>query len=316
MKLINSSYQIIKQEPNLLGTYKQIELAARIAYKSEDKITEDSAERMVEALCKNDHGAALEHGTIYLKIPYRFPGKALHYQMNDYSKTTAVDGYYYITTNARVIFEHNWQEDLQFMCEPTEYHEKRISVKFICSIGVSREILRHRKFSFLNESTRFCNYSKNRFGNELTFIIPQWIYDVQREEASYRDSLTGESKDWLMGLSGEQLVNQLSCEDRHVSTWVDNLEKCESDYFYLMEPDEGYPLRPEQARGILPLDLKSELIVTGFISDWIHFFNLRSYIAKTGKPHPDIMVLTNDLMQEFMDLGYCTYDEIKNESSK
>jgi len=79
----------------------------------------------------------------------------------------------YITTNARVIFENGWEDDLQYMCEPTEFHEKRITVKFITSIGICREILRHRHMSFLNESTRYCNYSKGKFNSELTFIIPQ-----------------------------------------------------------------------------------------------------------------------------------------------
>lgn len=69
MKLIDSSYEIIEQAPGLMGVYKQIEKAARTAYKSEDKITDDSALKMVEALCKSNHGACLEHGTIYLSIP-------------------------------------------------------------------------------------------------------------------------------------------------------------------------------------------------------------------------------------------------------
>jgi len=70
MRLIDASYEIIEQEPNILGVYKQIEKAARTAYKSEDKITGGSAQRMVEALCKSNHGACLEHGTIYLEVPY------------------------------------------------------------------------------------------------------------------------------------------------------------------------------------------------------------------------------------------------------
>ena len=315
MKLIDSSYEIIEQEPNLLGVYKQIELAARTAYKSENKICDGSAERMVESLCKSNHGAALEHGTIYLQIPYENIGAALHYQMSPYSKCSTHNGFYYATTNARVIFEHNWQDDLKYMCEPTEWHEKRITVKFISSIGVTREILRHRKFSFLNESTRYCNYSKDKFGNELTFIIPEWIYDVQAEEASYYDLDTGYRKDWLMAIHGQTLVNHLSCEDRHVATWVDNLRKCENDYLYLTGDNDGYQLKPEEARGILPLDLKSELIVTGFISDWVHFFRLRSFIAATGKPHPDIQKLADHLLSDFEDRGYIDFDEVKNEEN-
>ena len=317
MRFIDPSYEIIPQEEGLLGVYKQIEKAARTAYKSEDKIAEGSAQRMVESLCKSSHGACLEHGTIYLEVPMEngdWVGICGDYDDNPYSIVKYVDyGDYmkaYITTNARVIFENGWEDDLKYMCEPTEFHEKRITVKFITSIGVVREILRHRKFSFLNESTSYCNYSKDKFGSELTFIIPQWIYKMQEEESSSVDYLTGEVKDWIMNLSGEILV---SCEDRHVAAWMDCLERCEEDYIYLTKDEEGYQLKAEEARGILPLDLKSELIVTGFISDWIHFFRLRSYIAATGKPHPDIQKLADGLLYEFTKEGYCTLDEVKNE---
>ena len=219
----------------------------------------------------------------------------------------------YITTNARVIFENGWEDDLQYMCEPTEFHEKRITVKFITSIGICREILRHRRMSFLNESTRYCNYSKGKFNSELTFIIPQWIYDVQAKRASYPDPLTHDSREWLMNEHGENLIECLCCFDRSVSSWWECLNRIEDDYNYLTTTDEGYQLKAQEARGILPLDLKSELIVTGFVSDWIHFFRLRSYIAATGKPHPDIQKLADPLMQEFIDKGYCTYEEIHKE---
>lgn len=196
------------------------------------------------------------------------------------------------------------------MCEPTEFHEKRITVKFTTSIGIVREILRHRHFSFLNESTRYCNYGKDKFGSELTFIIPEWIYKVQAERADYCDPLTKESRAWLMKKQGEDLIEHLVCIDRSVATWWDTMIKAQDDYIYLTTTDEGYKLKPEEARGILPLDLKSELIVTGFVSDWIHFFRLRSYIAATGKPHPDIQILADPLMEDFINRGYCTYEEI------
>ena len=331
MKFIDSNWEIIEQAPGLMGVYKQIEKAARTAYKSEDKITDDSAQRMVESLCKSNHGACLEHGTIYLEVPYGIRRKdpsGLNWAFfsSDHLIPRVVDGYYgnpyskvhpnpykqcdCITTNARVIFENGWEDDLKYMCEPTEFHEKRVTVKFTTSIGVVREILRHRKFSFLNESTRYCNYSKSKFSKELTYIIPQWIYDIQVEEASYIDYPTNQTKDWLMDLHGEILINQLTCEDRHVAAYVEYLQRCENDYLYLTTDEEGYKLKAEEARGILPLDLKSELIVTGFISDWIHFFKLRSHIAATGKPHPDIQKLVDGLMQEFIDRRYCTYEQI------
>lgn len=290
MRFIDSSYEIIEQSPGLMGVYKQIEIAARTAYKSEDKITDDSAEKMVNALCKANHGAALEHGTIYLKFPYltehckgtpNYWSRQRHmsetYHCNPYSRVSGVqsDGSLYVTTNARVLFENGVEEDLKYLCEPTKFHEKRITVKFTTSIGIVREILRHRKFSFLNESTRYCNYSKDKFDNQLTFINPYWINNSENKQA--------------------------------VSIWRENLERCEKDYNCLIA---DWKLKPEEARGILPLDLKSELVVTGFVEDWIHFFRLRSHIAATGKPHPDIQKLADGLMQEFIDRGYCTYEDI------
>lgn len=158
MRFIDSSYEIIEQTPDLIGVYKQIEKAARTAYKSEDKITEGSAQKMVESLCKSSHGACLEHGTIYLKITFDMSaiGSYHHsgidkYVNNPYSKVIFDDGCdfrtAYITTNARVIFENGWEDDLQYMCKPKELHEKRITVKFITSIGIVREIIRHRRFN-------------------------------------------------------------------------------------------------------------------------------------------------------------------------
>lgn len=103
----------------------------------------------------------------------------------------------------------------------------------------------------------------------------------------------------------------MRCIDKSVVVWYDNLKRSEEDYLYLLSDSNEFKLKPEEARGILPLDLKSELIVTGFVSDWIHFFRLRSYIASTGRPHPDIQVLADNLMQEFIDRNYCTYEQIK-----
>jgi thymidylate synthase (FAD) len=269
MRLIDASYEIIPQEEGLLGVYKQIEKAARTAYKSEDKIAEGSAQRMVESLCKLNHGAALEHGTIYLEVPYFLrrkdpSGMDWAFFSSDHLIPRVADGYYgnpyskvscnpykqcdCITTNARVIFENGWEDDLQYMCKPTEFHEKRITVKFTTSMGIVREILRHRRFSFLNESTRYCNYGKDKFGSELTFIIPQWIYNLQAEEASYPDPCDRSSRAWLMNERGEDLIKNLICMDRTASSWWDAMTRAEEDYMYFITTDEGYKLRPEEAR--------------------------------------------------------------------
>ena len=159
MKLIKPQYQIITQESGLEGLYKQIELCGRVAYKSEDKITKDSYKEFVDRMIKLNHGAVLEHGTVYLYCKATENSNPLNkYFHNKYSKAIWIERGGYadvcITTNLRLLIENNWLNDLQYLCEPTEYHEKRACVRFICDRGVSHEFVRHRTFSFLMESTR------------------------------------------------------------------------------------------------------------------------------------------------------------------
>jgi len=314
MRFIDSSVEIIEQEPGILGVYKQIERAARLSYKSEDRITEDSAKKMVDTLVKNKHLACLEHGTIYLEVPMNQLGARINskYVSNKYSiSRNSFDCYTFcITTNARVLVENGWLDDLQYMFNPTEYHKKRISVKFTTSIGITRELIRHRAFSFMNESTRYCNYSKGKFGSELTFIIPQWIYNCRNAWAPCT-RWPDEKMDYLYDYSGEELIHRLIVIDRTVAAYYNLLEKIESEYIFDITEPDGYKLKPEEARGILPMDTKSEIIMTGFVDDWLHFFALRSYIAATGKPHPDIQKLADELLQEFLDRGYITNEDIK-----
>jgi len=203
MRLIESSVTIIPQDVGLEGIYKQCEIAGRTAYKSEDRITEGSAKKFVEALMKLKHGAVLEHGTVYLTIPDREPDEfgrkdyghvgVGNYGENKYSRVSYRNYYQepnetqkdycskiprtttYVTTNLRVLMENDWMDDLQYLSEPTEYHEKRITVKFICSRSIAQEITRHRVFSFLMESQRYVAYNKEKFGGEITYIIPDWV---------------------------------------------------------------------------------------------------------------------------------------------
>lgn len=313
MKLITSSVEILHQEEGLLGAYKQCEVAGRTAYRSLDKMTDDSAKRFVEAMCKSNHGAVLEHGTIYLYFSYCSPlhdinymklvNVRLFYERNPYSKVVIkTEDHYkidvYITTNCRVIFENDRNDDLQYLCEPTKYHEKRVTARFICSRGVSHEAVRHRKFSFLQESQRYCMYSKERMGGEITYIIPEWVKNRIHEVASCINSLTGTSNSYILD---EQTIPDIIrihmlALDRATNCWWESLKKAEDDYMYLLIDECG--LKAEDARGVLPNDCKTELIMTGFISDWKHFFDLRSK-GTTGKPHPDIKVLADELLSQF-----------------
>ena len=125
-------------------------MAGRTCYKSEDKITEDSAKEFVDRMIKSGHGAMLEHGTVYLALDMASRELYFKYCTNKYSKANsigrAVDYSWkgFVTTNLRVLVENDWMSDLAYLCEPTEYHEKRITVKFVCDRGVSHEFVRHK----------------------------------------------------------------------------------------------------------------------------------------------------------------------------
>lgn len=155
MKLIKPSYEFWEQKEGLSGVEAQIERAARVCYASEPK---GEVGELLGKLIKAKHYAMLEHGTVYLMIDCsgRLIDVANKYIQNKYSKVSLhSDGVHYcITTNYRVLVENNWLDDLKYLCEPTEYHEKRITVKFTMDRIGSQSFCRHRVFSFAQESTR------------------------------------------------------------------------------------------------------------------------------------------------------------------
>ena len=159
MNLIKASAEIIPQGSGLEGIYKHIELAGRTCYKSLDKITKDSAKEFVDRMIKSGHGAMLEHGTVYLKYESELvrgiqecDTRFYKYKNNKFSiyntsriekrNNTIMGGY--VTTNLRVLVENNWLDDLEYLCEPTEYHERRVTVKFVTDQGILREFTRHK----------------------------------------------------------------------------------------------------------------------------------------------------------------------------
>lgn len=286
MKLIESKAEYITQEEGLEGIYKQIELAGRTCYKSEDKITEDSAKGFVEQMIKSNHTAMLEQGTVYLKAQSDVEDTNFWIVTNSpYAKVVDddVSNITYITTNLRAIIElfpTTWHRFLSiYMCEPTQ-HERRYTMKFTTDRGVSHELVRHRVFSFAQESTRYCNYSKDKFGKELTFVKPAWDTTLKPDQFGEDNSLP------FFLSEAEALYNHL-------------INNC------------GWT--PQQARMILPNCLKTEICMTGFASDWRFFFDLR-YYGKTGKPHPDMELLATKAKTEFMRAGL--WKEIMAQSSK
>jgi len=284
MRLVKPSFEIFEQGPGLEGIYEAIERAGRTCYKSkrpEGQTAKDFVDRMIAS----QHYAMLEHGTVYLAIPtdshsvgaYHHNGTiiASQFEVNPYSRVNYTeDEVACVTTNYRVLIE-SFEDDIDFilehwMCEPTEYHERRITVRFTTDRGVSHEFVRHRVFSFAQESTRYCNYSKDKFGGELTFIEPSWDMTLIPDEYG---------------------------EDKSLTFLLSNIE---TEYNHLIK-DCGWT--PQMARMILPNAIKTELVMTGFVSDWQHFFDLRAR-GTTGAPHPDAKALAEPLMQEFIERNF------------
>lgn len=189
---------------------EKLERIARTCYKSEDKIKEGSAEKMIASLIKNHHEAMLEH------------------------------------------------------CSMT--------IKFVVDRGVSHEIVRHRMASFAQESQRYCNYARDDFGSEITFIIPHYI--------KYK------SKAWNM--------------------WKEQMQAAEKTYFDMLD----FGLTPQEARCVLPNSTKTELVMTANLREWRHFFNLRA-AGTTGKPHPQMLEVTVPLLEELKQMIPVIFDDIE-----
>ena len=324
MKFVKPRIEVIKQEPGINGIFKQIELAGRTCYKSEVNITDDSAEKFVNRMIASNHTAMLEHGTLYLDVTIggiaedreymwknsivQFFKKNSYSRVNKYRTLHRVDDntmtsiyHYAITTNYRVFIEQiPWdklglEKDyvLSFMCEPTKYHDRRITIKMFTDRGVSAEANRHRADSQAEQSTRYCNYSKDKFGNEIAIALNADINedDAVQEytalEASYGEDYTTIFK----GLCQEIIDNKNSLWSV-VTTWLFGNMASEFSYMNLLKM--GWS--PQQARRVLPLDLHTELVHTAYEDDWQHFIDLRSK-GTTGKPHPD-MQLIGDMINE------------------
>ena len=336
MNLIRPSYEIIEQGPGLQGIYDIIENAGKTSYKSEVKGGE-TAQKFVEARSKEGHGAVLEFGTVYLCIEEppldvdengRPTGLkewgatqsiVRFYNNNKYSKIGALyNSKWYITTNYRVLVENDRLDDLKYLCEPTEYHEKRYCVRFIVDRFTGEEFLRHRVFSFCRESSRYCNYSKDKFGHNITFVIPPWIPSTELAEG---ENITWWDNDWV-DTKKMSIVKYGGKNPQHnrVDTWLHALAGAEQDYKALtndwslfddIDDEEKKAWQAQQARTILPCAIKSPLAMCGFASDWIHFFHLRA-LGTTGAPHPQAKELAEPLMKEFLERGYITEKELYN----
>lgn len=237
MKLIKPSAEILTPI-NGMDVLKAIEIAARTCYKSEDKITDDSAKKLVSGLLKSGHEAMIE------------------------------------------FFD--------------------ITVKFTCDRGVSHEIVRHRVASYAQESTRYCNYSKDKFGNQLTFIIPSQLIHTIKE---------GEYKEWdSKTMNGTGYTEMDGNADSRI--FMGSLYCSEQYYNSLTSESMGWSA--QQARAVLPSALKTEINVKMNLREWRHFFKLRCAQAA----HPDMRELTIPLLEKMHNLVPIIFDDLYEQFSR
>ena len=285
MKIQKPQYEIWMQNPGELGIYQQIERAGRVCYKSENNTTEDSAKPFVGRMIEHEHYAMLEHGTVYMTCNH---GELPLYANNKFSHVNTIDGKDYITTNLRVMAENKTLEDLKYRTDFEKgKHELRITVHFTTQIAITREYNRHRANSMAEQSTRYCNYTKNKFGSEISINLPTWVKgDIETNDEKFvelcEDVANEETNDWTP-----------------IDAWLFANQAAEFAYMKLI----AMGCKPQEARVILPLDTNTELVHTAFVSDWKHFFDLRA-LGTTGAPHPDAKILAEPLYEEFKERGY------------
>lgn len=278
MKLIKQSFEILEQTDYSLKGIKQfIERCGRVCYKSEDRITDTSYEKFVDMLIKKDHARPLEFGTVHLLIPESDFKEAYASLVEigldncDWLQYCYYQGSYYVTTNYRyyldiIKFVPSMQK--YFSETYSKYYPKRYTVHFIISRGIMDEFRTHVTLSHLAESTRYCNYSKDKFNNELTFVQPNWLSD-------------------------EHIIDYKEKTEHH--PYFAMLKREEQDYLTLI--NNGWI--PQQAREVLPLSIKSELISCGFGSAWCNFFYRRC--AKDA--HPMAREIAIPLQDKFKEMG-------------
>lgn len=268
MKLLKQKVELLLQGPSYDDILRHIEKCGKVCYKGVVGDNRESTRAFVARLIKAGHTSVLEHGTVNMEWSANGAGKYIladhvlkdnpytHYE-ND-GKTV------HVTTNYRVIIDNILSDFLDYIV-PVEKPE-RLTVKVITDIGTSREANRHRHMSVSEQSTRYCNYSKDKFDNEVSFIVP-----------AYWDNLKMAEKEDFKKM----------------------LKKAEDNYMLMLE--RGY--KPEQAREVLPLATATEVVYTAFLDDWRHFLNLRLR-ETTGKVHPNMKELATMIADEFSKNGY------------
>lgn len=278
MRLVDNEVQEYIQGPGVDGIYGAIMSAAAICYQTDtEKIKKSPKDFVNDVLLANAHTRPLEFGSVYLKIPshdLKQFGKrnlVMKYLTNPYSKVEENMHYWYVSTNYRVLtqgdydtdkeaarnnYDKNWYSDLEYFCEPTEYHHERRTFSMWMSRGCTDDMRTHIKLSSMCESTRFCNYSKDKFGNELTWIKPYWICDEAIE-------------DFQNGIPVNSEYYNPENEDFHKQIeFLKSMETQEKEYLRAAENC----LQPQMLKRLFPLGVKAELRLCGFQDAWDNLF--------------------------------------------
>lgn len=304
MKIITPKFEIIEQEAGLEGIWRHIEMAGRTCYKSQSEINDSTALKFVDRMVASGHGSVLEHGTVYLSISdAELAGnemlmEMLHtldrspYSRVNYSHDTRR---YSVTTNLRVLVENGMDELMDtHICEPTKHHDRRVTVRFSLDLGLAREYNRHRVHSISEESTRYCNYAKEKFGSELAIVCPPNLTDEDIQTASKAWAADpGDDKGLMLSILRD-LVDGKEQKLDAISTWLMTNLVCQWAYCHLIQL--GW--KAQEARALLPLDTATESVHTAYLGDWRHFFDLRA-LGTTGAPHPSSLKLAIPLYEEF-----------------
>lgn len=287
MKLIESSVSLIDIE----NPFMKIEKVGRTCYKSSSEMTEETAKKFYKSLVSRNHTAMLEHAVFCFEVSESLYIDLRSAKYFNRSIEELEDGRerYLVSANLRAINETDCDElltvlydidpmlvytnrgvqlkllggraslvdidDIPDIQEHAYKAHKHFTFHFICDRGVTHEIVRHRPASYAQESTRYCNYSKDKFGGEITCIKP-----------AFYGEWDGESQFYL-----EQSLN-----------------KAEDCYLRMLERGRS----PQEARAVLPNALKTEIVMTANCVEFDHFFNLRSK-GTTGAPHPDMKVVAD-----------------------
>ena len=284
MKLINQSFEILEQKDfSLEGIKKFIERCGRVCYKSEDRITDTSYEKFVNMLENRDHSRPLEMGTVHLRMSMYSLDTLQNVLITNRAYNDQWIKYYiykdeaYITTNYRyyLLIKSIYPTiEKYFTDENNDLYPKRYTIHMILSRGVMDEFRTHVGLSHLAESTRYCSYNKNKFNNEVTFIIPPQV------------NTKCPSKE-----QGGPAISDIE--------WSTAMLNAEASYMNLLKM--GW--KPQQARDVLSLAVKSELISCGFIDAWANFFKRRC----APDAHPMAREIALKIQDEFIRKCYIGY---------